>query len=132
MRELIKRSSDTESSLLVADEMGLAGRVKELWPEVRYCAIEVNGEGIFGVRVKGVLFLGGKFYDIEDYAKLLNRLDNEAIERGEYKRWTREGVVGVQKIIRQIAQKIVEDFKAGRLKEWADSRIMYEKSPLIA
>jgi hypothetical protein len=62
----------------------------------------------------------------------LNRLDNEAIERGEYKRWTREGVVGVQKIIRQIAQKIVEDFKAGRLKEWADSWIMYEKSPLIA
>jgi len=128
MRELIERSSDTEGSLLICIETDLAKYVTKLCPDVRRCTMVTSD---LGIPVKGTLYHDGKFYDIEDYAKLYVKLDDQAIERGQYKRWTKERVVGAQKIWDRVVQKIVEDFEAGRLNEWADSWIMYEKGPLI-
>ena len=123
MKELVERSD----SLDVLLEQDLVESVKELYPEVRLCTMRTS----LGGNAKGLLFHAGKFYDIEDYVKLLDKLDNEALERGEYKRWTKEGVEGAHRIRRKIIRTIVDDLKAGRLKEWADAWVMYENGPLI-
>jgi hypothetical protein len=125
--EELMRELDERDDVLVGVEDGVAEWVKEMFPEVKTPHVNL---GV--IMRKTLLYYHGKYYDIEEYAKLVSRMDDEALERGEYKRWTRERVEGAQKIVREVAKRVVEDLKAGRLKEWADAWIMEGKGPLIA
>ena len=118
MRDLVERSD----SLEVCFEQGFVKSVKEFCPEVKLCTLRTT----LGGNAKGLLFQDGRFYDIEEYVKLYQKLDREAIEQGVYNAWISD------KIWNEITMKILEDLKAGRLKEWADAWVMYENSPLIA
>jgi len=121
---------DGNNSLVVSGETYLAKIVKEIYPEALSLTVTLN-DGT-STPLKTVLYYDGKYYDIEGYVKLVYRLDREALKRREYKRWTKEGVTGAQRIVRQVAKKVVEDLKTGKLEEWADSWIINERSPLIA
>jgi len=124
LRELVER--EWNEPLVVSIELGLAETVQEIFPEVRVPKLTVGDEPWTR---KSLIEWHGKFYDLDPYVRLLLRLDEEAIEHGEYKRWTKEGVEGIGRINTRVARMFVEDMKAGRAREWEGAHLIKELWP---